>query len=127
VIEARAKATAINLNVENLTPENIEKYQQAQDGLSGALNRLMMVTENYPNLKANENFASLMAELSGTENRIAVERRKFNETVQDYNTYIRKFPNNMTSGMFGFEKKGYFKATAGSETPPTVDFNSDKK
>lgn len=127
VIEARAKATAINLNVENLTPENIQKYQQAQEGLSGALNRLMMVSEAYPALQANKNFSELMAELSGTENRITVERRRFNEAVQDYNSYIRKFPNNMTAGMFGFEKKGYFTAKEGADVPPTVDFNSDKK
>lgn len=127
VIEARAKATAVNLNVENLTPENLQRYQQAQEGLSSALNRLMMVSEAYPNLKANQNFTDLMAELSGTENRIAVERRKFNEAVQDYNSTIQKFPNNMTAGMFGFEKKGYFEAKQGSDVPPTVDFNSDKK
>lgn len=127
VMDARAKATAINLNVDNLTEENIKKYQQAQDGLSGALNRLMVVSENYPTLQANRNFTELMAELSGTENRIAVERRKFGEAVKDYNAYIRKFPNNMTAGMFGFEKKAYFTATAGSDVPPTVDFNTDKK
>lgn len=127
VIEARAKATAINLNVENLTPENVQKYQQAQEGLTGALSKLMMVSEAYPTLQSNQNFAALMAELSGTENRITVERRRFNESVQDYNAYIRKFPNNLSAGMFGFEKKGYFTAKAGSDTPPTVDFNSDKK
>jgi LemA protein len=127
VIEARAKATAINLNVENLTPENVQKYQEAQEGLTGALSKLMMVSEAYPTLQSNQNFAGLMAELSGTENRIAVERRRFNESVQDYNAYIRKFPNNLSAGMFGFEKKGYFTAKAGADTPPTVDFNSDKK
>jgi LemA protein len=127
VIEARAKATAINLNVENLTPENVQKYQQAQEGLTGALSKLMMVSEAYPTLQSNQNFAGLMAELAGTENRITVERRRFNESVQDYNAYIRKFPNNLSAGMFGFEKKGYFTAKAGSDTPPTVDFNSDKK
>lgn len=127
VIDARAKATAVNLNVENLTPENIQKYQEAQDGLSGALNRLMVVSEQYPTLQANKNFTELMAELSGTENRITVERRRFNEAVQDYNTYIKKFPNNLTAGMFGFEKKGYFTAKAGADVPPTVDFNTDKK
>lgn len=127
VIEARANATRVNINADNLTPENIQKYQQAQDGLSGALGKLMMVSEAYPQLQANKNFTELMAELSGTENRITVERRKFNEAVEDYNSYIRKFPNNLTSGMFGFEKKGYFTAKAGSDVPPPVDFNTDKK
>jgi LemA protein len=122
VIEARAKATAINLKVDNLTPENIQKYQQAQDGLSSALNKLMVVSESYPNLKANEQFSELMAELSGSENRITVERKKFNDAVEDYNSYIRKFPNNMTAGMFGFEKKGYFTAKGGSENAPEVKF-----
>jgi len=122
VMKARAEATSIKLNVDNLTPENIQKYQQAQEGLSGALNRLMVVSENYPEIKTTQ-FENLMTELEGTENRIAVERRKFNEVVQEYNSYIRKFPNNMTAGMFGFEKKGYFQAQAGSEKAPKVEFN----
>jgi LemA protein len=122
VMKARAEATSIKLNVDNLTPENIQKYQQAQEGLSGALNRLMVVSENYPEIKTNQ-FENLMTELEGTENRIAVERRKFNEVVQEYNAYIRKFPNNMTAGMFGFEKKGYFQAQAGSDKAPKVEFN----
>jgi LemA protein len=121
-MKARAEATSIKLNVDNLTPENIQKYQQAQEGLSGALNRLMVVSENYPEIKTNQ-FENLMTELEGTENRIAVERRKFNEVVQEYNAYIRKFPNNMTAGMFGFEKKGYFQAQAGSDKAPKVEFN----
>lgn len=122
VMKARAEATSIKLNVDNLTPENIQKYQQAQEGLSGALNRLMVVSENYPEIKTTQ-FENLMTELEGTENRIAVERRKFNEVVQEYNAYIRKFPNNMTAGMFGFEKKGYFQAQAGSDKAPKVEFN----
>ena len=111
VVEARASATQVKIDPSNLTDENIARYQKAQDGLSSTLSRLLMVNENYPNLKANENYAGLMAELSGTENRIAVERRRFNEVVADYNTHIRTFPNNMTSGMFGFTPKGSSKGT----------------
>lgn len=122
VIEARAKATAVTIKADNLTPENIQKYQQAQDGLSSALSRLLVVSENYPNLKADQSFLDLQAQLEGTENRIAVERRKFNEAVQDYNTYIRSFPNVLFAGMFGFQKKGYFTAQPGSEKAPEVKF-----
>lgn len=121
VMKARAEATSIKLNVDNLSPENIQKFQQAQDGLSSALNKLMMVTENYPNLKT-EGFQELRAELAGSENRISVEIRRFNEVVGDYNAYIRKFPNNMTSGMFGFEKKGFFTAKPGADVAPEVEF-----
>lgn len=122
VVEARAKATQVNVQADQLTEENIQKYQEAQGQLGLALSKLLSITENYPDLKANESFADLRAEIAGTENRIAQARRKFNESVQDYNTYIRKFPNNMTAGMFGFEKKGYFKADAGSEKAPVVKF-----
>lgn len=122
VIAARARATQITLDPDKLTPENIQKFQQAQDGLSAALGKLMMITENYPDLKANQNFLELQAQLEGTENRIAVERRNFNEAVKDYNTYIRKFPNNLTAGMFGFEKKAYFEAQAGSDKAPKIEF-----
>jgi len=122
VTEARAKATSVNINAQNLTPENIQKYQQAQDGLSSALSRLLVVVEKYPDLKANQNFLDLQAQLEGTENRIAVERRNFNEAVQDYNTHIRSFPNNLFSGMFGFKPKGYFTAQAGSDKAPEVKF-----
>lgn len=122
VVEARAKATQVNVQADQLTEENIKKYQDAQGQLGLALSKLLSITENYPDLKANESFADLRAEIAGTENRIAQARRKFNESVQDYNIFIRKFPNNMTAGMFGFEKKGYFKADAGSEKAPVVKF-----
>lgn len=124
VIEARAKATSVNLSVDNLTPENIQKFQQVQDGLSSALSRLMAVSEAYPTLQANQQFRDLMTELEGSENRITQERRKFNEAVEDYNSYIRKFPNNMTAGMFGFEKKGYFTMRQGADEVPDVNFDS---
>jgi LemA protein len=130
IMEARASATQIKLDAKDLSEENIAKFQAAQNQLSGALGRLMMITENYPNLKTNDQITGLMAEISGTENRITVARNRFNEAVQDYNTYIRKFPNNMTAGMFGFEKKGYFKADPGAERVPQrrLDFsNKDKK
>jgi LemA protein len=122
VIEARSRATSVTIDANNLSPENIQRFQQAQEGLSGALSRLLMVTENYPQLRANDNFRDLQAQLEGTENRIAVERRKFNEVVQDYNTYIRRFPNNITSGMFGFQPKGYFTAAPGADRAPQVQF-----
>lgn len=122
VIEARAKATSVNIKADNLSPEAMAQFQQAQDGLGSALARLMVVVEKYPELKANQGFLELQAQLEGTENRIATERRKFNEVVQDYNMYIRRFPNNIFAGMFGFEKKGYFEATAGAEKAPEVKF-----
>lgn len=122
VIEARAKATQVNINPQNLNAESMKQFQAAQGELSSALSRLMVVVEQYPNLKANQNFLDLQAQLEGTENRIAVERRKFNETAQDYNTYIRQFPKNIWASIFGFEKKTYFEADAGAEKAPTVDF-----
>ncbi len=122
VIEARAKATSTNINAENLTPEKISQFQEAQSGLSSALSRLMVVVERYPDLKANQNFRDLQAQLEGTENRISVERRKFNETVRNYNTYIRKFPQNFVAGWFDFETKGYFEADEGAEKAPEVKF-----
>lgn len=122
VIEARAKATSVTVDPDKLTPENIQKFQNAQGELSNALGRLLMVTENYPELKANANFRDLQAQIEGTENRIATERQKFNEVTQLYNSKIRSFPNNLTAGMFGFEKKGYFQAEAGSEKAPKVEF-----
>lgn len=122
VIEARAKATSVNLNAENLTEANMKAFQQAQEGLSSALSRLMVVVERYPDLKANQNFLELQAQLEGTENRITVERQKFNETTRVYNTYIKSFPQNMLAGMFGFAQKPYFQAAAGSEVAPKVEF-----
>ncbi len=122
VIEARAKATSVNVDAGNLNPQSLQAFQQAQDGLSGALSKLMVVVERYPDLKANQNFLDLQAQLEGTENRIAVERKKFNETVRDYNTYIKTFPNNFFAGMFGFAQKPYFKAAQGSDKAPEVKF-----
>lgn len=122
VIEARSKATSINLNADNLTPENIAQFQQAQDQLSGALSRLLVTVERYPDLKANQNFLELQAQLEGTENRIAVARRNFNQSVQSYNSNLRTFPNNIFAGWYGFETKGYFEAVQGAETAPTVQF-----
>lgn len=122
VVEARSKATGVQVNADKLDEASIQKFQESQAALSGALSRLLVVVEKYPDLKANQNFLELQSQLEGTENRISVERRRFNELVQDYNAYIRKFPNNMISGMFGFEKKGYFKADAGSDKAPKVEF-----
>lgn len=122
VIAARSRATQVTLDPDKLTPENIQKFQQAQDGLSTALGKLLMITENYPDLKANQNFLELQSQLEGTENRITVERRNFNEAVKDYNTYIRKFPNNLTAGMFGFDKKAYFESQAGADKAPEIEF-----
>lgn len=122
VVEARAKATSINVDPSKLDANSIQNFQAAQDGLSSALARLMVVVEKYPDLKANQNFLELQAQLEGTENRIAVERKKFNEAAQGYNTYIRKFPNNMIAGMFDFEKAEYFEAKEGAEEVPKVEF-----
>lgn len=122
VTAARTKATSINLTVDDLTEENIEKFQKAQDELGSTLSRLMAVAEAYPDLKANENFMDLQAQLEGTENRIAVARRNFNEAAQSYNTLIRKFPAIITAKIFGFKKKAYFQAAAGAENAPTVSF-----
>ncbi len=122
VIEARSKATQIKVDPENLTPEKLKEYQKAQGEIGSALGKLLAVTENYPELKANENFKELQAQLEGTENRIAVERRKFNEVAQDYNTYIRRFPNNIISSIFGFDKRPYFEADEGAKKAPNVQF-----
>lgn len=122
VVEARAKATSVTVDPDKLTPENIQKFQSAQGELSSAIGRLLMVTENYPELKANANFQELQQQLEGTENRITVERQKFNEVTQQYNSKIRSFPNNLMAGVFGFEKKGYFQAEAGAEKAPKVEF-----
>ncbi len=122
VIEARSKATSIQVNPDKLDPAEIQKYQEAQSQLSGALSRLLVTVERYPELKANEQFSQLQAQLEGTENRISVSRDKFNETVREYNTYIRTFPKNVTAGIFGFDKKGYFESDAGTEKAPEVQF-----
>lgn len=122
VINARAKATSVTVDPSKLDAQSIQNFQNAQAGLSSALGRLMVVVEKYPDLKANQNFMDLQAQLEGTENRIAVERRKFNETAQAYNTFIRTFPKNIFAGMFGFEKKAYFQADQGAEKAPQVQF-----
>jgi LemA protein len=124
VIEARAKATQVSIKPENLNAQSMQQFQAAQGQLSGALSRLLVTVEQYPNLKANENFLDLQKQLEGTENRIAVERRKFNELAQDYNTFIRSFPKNIWANMFGFEKKTYFEAEQGAEKAPKVNFGS---
>jgi LemA protein len=122
VVEARAKATSVNIDPTKLNTESIQQFQQAQGGLSSALSRLMVVVEKYPDLKANESFLNLQAQLEGTENRITVERQKFNQIAQDFNTYIRMFPQNIIASMRNFEKKPYFEAEKGSEKAPKVDF-----
>jgi len=122
VVQARASATQVKVDPNELTPENIQRFEQAQQGLSGALGKLLMITENYPDLKANQSFLGLQQQLEGTENRISVERKNFNEAVNDYNSSIRRFPTNLLVGMFGFTPKGYFQATAGSDRAPEVKF-----
>lgn len=122
VIEARAKATGITLNPDQLTPENIQKFQAAQEQLSGTLSRLLVSVEQYPQLKANQNFLDLQAQLEGTENRIKVDRDNFNDVVKEYNQSVRTFPANMFAGMFGFQAKGYFEASQAAQTAPTVKF-----
>lgn len=122
VVEARTKATQITIDPENLTPEKLAEYQAAQGEVSQALGRLLAITENYPDLKANEQFSELQAQLEGTENRIAESRRLFNEAAQKYNVTVRSFPNNIFANLFGFAVKGNFKADAGAEKAPTVEF-----
>ena len=122
VVEARAKATQMQINFDQLDEKTLQKFNNMQGELSSALSRLMAISEQYPNLKANENFRDLQAQLEGTENRIAVERRKFNEEVKGYNAYIRSFPKNILAGMFGFMPKPYFEAVSGAEKAPEVKF-----
>ena len=122
VIEARANASKVNINPKNLDEASLQKFQAAQDGISSSLSRLMVVVERYPELKATQNFAELQAQLEGTENRITVERRNFNEAAQAFNTYLRRFPNSIFAGIFGFEKKAYFAAQKGAENAPKVEF-----
>ena len=122
VVEARAKATSITLDAKDLTEENLARYQQAQNELSGALKSLLAVTEAYPDLKATEHFLNLQAQLEGTENRIATERKRYTESVREYNTAIKKFPTTIYAGWFGFDEKPQFKAEAGAEKAPEVKF-----
>ncbi len=122
VVAARSKATQVTVDPSDLTPEALAKYNAAQGELSNALGRLLMIQESYPDLKANQNFLELQAQLEGTENRIATERMKFNDAVKSFNTGIRRFPDNIIASMFGFEKKGYFEAQEGSQTAPAVEF-----
>ena len=126
VIEARAKATSVNINAGDLTPDKLAQFQQAQGQLGGALNKLLVVAEAYPTLKANQNFLDLQAQLEGTENRITVARNDFNTAVQSYNSAIRQFPNNIYSGWFGYKDKPYFQAEAGSDQAPKIDPNAFK-
>ncbi len=122
VVNARAKATQVTVDPTKLDEASMKKFQDAQGELGNAIGRLLMVQENYPDLKANENFRDLQAQLEGTENRIATERNKFNEVAKDYNTTIRHFPNNIFAGMFGFERKPYFEAKEGADQAPKVEF-----
>lgn len=122
VVDARAKATSVNIDPSNMSAEQIANFQKAQDGVSSALSRLLVTVEKYPDLKANENFKELQAQLEGTENRISVARRDYNESARKYNSTLRSFPKNILAGMFGFEKKAYFEAQEGSEQAPTVQF-----
>ena len=122
VIEARAKATSTTIDPTNITPEQIQQYQQAQSGLSSALSRLLVTVEKYPDLKANENFLALQSQLEGTENRIKVERDAFNDTVKGYNSYILTFPRNLIAKLFDFNKKESFEAEKGAEKAPQVSF-----
>jgi len=122
VIEARAQATQVKVDPSNITPEDLQKFQAAQGQISSSLSRLLVTVEQYPDLKANQNFLELQAELAGTENRIKVARNKFNETVQDYNTYVKTFPRNILAGMFGHTARAYFEADAGAGKAPEVKF-----
>lgn len=122
VVSARAKATQMTVDPTKLDDASIKKFQDAQGELGNAIGRLPMVTENYPDLKASENFKDLQIQLEGTENRISTERNRFNETAKEYNTTIRRFPNNIFAGMFGFERKPYFEAKEGADQAPKVEF-----
>ena len=122
VVSARTKATQMTVDVGELTEENIQKYQEAQGEVGAAIGRLLAITESYPELKANENFSELQAQLEGTENRINEVRKNYNASVKEYNVSVRKFPNNILAGMFGFEKKPYFEAEESAKTAPKVEF-----
>lgn len=122
VVKARSEATSVKIDPTNLTPEKLAEYQKAQGNVSAALGKLLMVAENYPQLKANENFLELQSQLEGTENRITVARKDFNDAAKDYNISIRRFPKNVLAGLFGFDKKAYFEAESGAEKAPEVKF-----
>ncbi|MBA2407149.1 MAG: LemA family protein [Chitinophagales bacterium] len=123
VIEARARATSVTVDPTKLTPESIQQFQQAQDQFSSAFSRLLVVAERYPTLQTTQQFRDFQTQIEGTENRINKSRDDFNLSVQDYNTYIKRFPSNFMAGMFGFSDKGYFRSNPGSENPPNIDFN----
>lgn len=123
VVNARARATGVTVDPSNLTPDAIKKFEEAQSGLNSALSRLLVSVERYPELKATAAFRDLQSQLEGMENRIRVERNRFNDAVKAYNKYIRSFPSNLTAGMFGFDKKGYFEADSGAENAPDVKFD----
>lgn len=122
VVKARSEATSVKIDPSNMTAEQMAQYQNAQNGVTSALSKLLLVVEKYPDLKANQNFQELQSQLEGTENRIAVARRDYNAVAKEYNTAVRKFPKNILAGMFGFEKKEYFEAQEGSEDAPEVKF-----
>ena len=122
VVSARTRATQVTVDADNMTPEKLAEFQKAQGEVGAALGRLLAITEAYPDLKANQNFLELQAQLEGTENRISVERRNFNEAAKEYNTSIRKFPKNILAGMFGFEKRPYFESQEGADKAPVVEF-----
>lgn len=122
VVNARARATGVTVDPTNLTPDAIKKFEEAQSGLNSALSRLLATVESYPELKATDAFRDLQSQLEGIENRIRVERNRFNDQVKNYNKYVRSFPNNITAGIFGFSKKGYFESDAGAENAPEVKF-----
>ena len=123
VISARSKATSINIDPTNITPEQLNQFNQAQSGVSSALSRLLVTVERYPELKANQNFLKLQDELASTENQILTARTRFNGKVKEYNSHIKIFPNNLFAGMFGFKEKAFFEAVAGSEKPVDVEFD----
>lgn len=122
VIEARSKATSVNIDADNLTPEKIQQFQEAQSQLSGAFSRLLLTVERYPELKSTAAFQEFQTQIEGTENRINKARKDYNSAVREYNTYIKQFPNNIFAGLFGFEEKGYFEADAGTENAPDIEF-----
>lgn len=122
VVDARTKATSINIDAENMTAEELQKFQEAQKEVGSSLGRLIAIAENYPDLKANQNFLELQSQLEGTENRISVERKNFNDAVKTYNAFVRRFPQTLLANIFGFDKKPYFEAEEGSNKAPTIEF-----